>query len=67
MQPLSEGADQDRSRHERTGGYRREAARVHAIAEVTLDPQARQELLDIARNYEILAMALELLPANRPA
>jgi hypothetical protein len=65
MQPLSESSNTDHSRHERTEGYRREAARVRAIADVTLDPQTRQELLHIARNYEILAMALELLPTDR--
>jgi hypothetical protein len=67
MQPLSESADMGYSPHERTERYRREAALVRAIAEATLDPQTRNELLDIARNYEILAMSIELLPADRSA
>ena len=66
MQAFSESANTDHSRHKRTEGYGREAARVRAIADVTVDPQARQELLEIARNYEVLIMALELLPADRP-
>jgi hypothetical protein len=62
MQPLSESAN---SRHERTERYRREAALVRTIAEATVDPQTRHELLDVARNYEILAMSIELLPPDR--
>ena len=64
MQPLSENAN---SRHERTERYRREAALVRTIAEATLDPQTRRELFEVARNYEILAMSLELLPPDRSA
>ena len=64
MQPLAESAN---SRHERTERYRREAALVRTIAEATLDPQTRRELLEVARNYEILAMSLELLPPDRSA
>jgi predicted kinase len=62
MQPLSESAN---SRHERTERYRREAVLVRTIAEATVDPQTRHELLDVARNYEILAMSIELLPPDR--
>jgi hypothetical protein len=62
MQPLSEAPN---SRQERTERYRREAALVRTIAEATLDPQTRRELLDVARNYEILAMSIELLPPGR--
>ena len=62
MQPLSESAN---SRHERTERYRRAAALVRTIAEATVDPQTRHELLDVARNYEILAMSIELLPPDR--
>ena len=64
MQPLSEAPN---SRHERIERYRREAALVRTIAETTLDPQTRRELFDVARNYEILAMSLELLPPDRSA
>ena len=64
MQPLSESAN---SRHERTERYRREAALVRTIAEATFDPQTRRELFEVARNYEILAMSLELLPPDRSA
>ena len=64
MQLLSESAN---SRQERTERYRREAALVRAIAEATLDPQTRRELFEVARNYEILAMSLELLPPDRSA
>jgi predicted kinase len=38
---------------------------VRTIAEATVDPQTRHELLDVARNYEILAMSIELLPPDR--
>jgi hypothetical protein len=31
------------------------------------DPQTRRELFDVARNYEILAMSIELLPPDRSA
>src|SRR6202040_2009902 len=61
MQPLSEAPN---SRQERTERYRREAALVPTIAEATLDPQTRRELRDVARNYEILAMSIELLPPS---
>ena len=64
MRPLSESAN---SRHERTERYRREAALVRTIADATLDPQTRRELFQVARNYEILAMSLELLPPDRSA
>jgi hypothetical protein len=67
METLSEIANTSYSRHERTERYRREAARVRAIADATFDPQTRDGLLDIARNYEILAMSIELLPPDRPA
>jgi predicted kinase len=38
---------------------------VRTIAEATVDPQTRHELLDVARNYEIMAMSIELLPPAR--
>jgi predicted kinase len=40
---------------------------VRTIAEATLDPQTRRELFEVARNYEILAMSIELLPPDRSA
>ena len=55
------------SRQRRTERYRREAALVRTIAEATIDPQTRRDLLDVARNYEILAMSIEPLPPDRPA
>ena len=45
----------DYSRRERAERYRREAERIRAVAENTRDPQTRQQLLDIARQYERLA------------
>ena len=64
MRPLSESAN---SRHERTERYRERAALVRTIAEATFDPKTRRELFEVARNYEILAMSLELLPPDRSA
>jgi hypothetical protein len=40
---------------------------VRTIAEATFDPKTRRELFEVARNYEILAMSLELLPPDRSA
>jgi len=45
----------DYSRRERAERYRREAERIRAVVENTRDPQTREQLLDIARQYEILA------------
>lgn len=66
MQSLSESTDTDHSRRERIARYHREATLLRTIAGVTLDSQTRQELLEVARNYEILAMSIELLPPARP-
>jgi hypothetical protein len=42
--------------------YRREAERLRAEAETVTDPYARQQLLNIARQYERLATSIERLP-----
>jgi hypothetical protein len=49
-------------RQARVERYRREAAHLRAEAEVFYDPTIRQQLLDIAHQYEILAASIEMLP-----
>ena len=50
------------TRQVRVERYRREASHLRAEAEAFCDPTIRQQLLDIARHYEILAMSIEMLP-----
>jgi|HubBroStandDraft_6_1064221.scaffolds.fasta_scaffold1445459_1 hypothetical protein len=50
------------TRQARVERYRREASLLRAEAEVFFDPTIRQQLLDLAHQYEILAMSLEMLP-----
>jgi hypothetical protein len=45
------------SKTDRAARYRREAERVRAEADRTTDPEMRAVLLDIAREYETLAIA----------
>jgi hypothetical protein len=45
--------------------YRREAERLRAEAG-TADPYTRQQLLNVARQYERLAMSIERLLPQRP-
>jgi hypothetical protein len=52
------------SQQARVERYRREASHLRAEAEAFYDPTIRQQLLDIARQYEILAMSIEMLPPN---
>jgi hypothetical protein len=50
------------TRQVRVERYRREASHLRAEAEAFYNPAIRQRLLDIARQYEILAMSIEMLP-----
>jgi len=52
------------ARQARFERYRQEAARLFAVAETAHSP-VRQQLQDIARQYEILAKSIELLPPDR--
>jgi hypothetical protein len=45
--------------------YRREAERLRAEAEKVPDPYTRQQLLNVARQYERLATSIERLPLDR--
>jgi hypothetical protein len=49
------------SRQDRIDRYRREAARLRAEAETARDSDNRRQLLDIARQYELLALSLARL------
>ena len=42
--------------------YRREAAHLRGVAEAAQDAMTREQLLDIARQYETLATSIERLP-----
>lgn len=53
------------SRLARVERYRREAARLNAQAAIVQDPVFREQLLNIARQYEILATSIEMLPPQR--
>jgi hypothetical protein len=53
------------SRQERVSQYRREAAAVRTQAEKMTDPRLREQLLDIARQYEELATSIERLRPRR--
>ena len=53
------------SRRERAERYRREADRVRAVAETIRDPHTRQQLLEVARQYETLAISIERMPPTR--
>jgi hypothetical protein len=50
------------SRQVRIERYRREATNLRAKAETFYDSAPRQQLLDIARDYETLARSIEMLP-----
>lgn len=50
------------TRQARVERYRREAALLRAQAEALYDPTIRQQLQDLAHQYEILATSLEMLP-----
>jgi hypothetical protein len=52
----------DSSWPDRAQRYRREAEHLRAEAETVPDPYTRQQLLNIARQYERLAMSIERLP-----
>ena len=60
---VAEGPRLD-ARQARVERYRQEAARLFAVAETAHSP-VRQQLQDIARQYEILAKSIELLPPDR--
>jgi hypothetical protein len=45
--------------------YRREAERLRAEAEIVHDPHSRQQLLEIARQYDSLAASIERLQPPR--
>ena len=47
---------------DRVQRYRREAERLRAEAEAAADPYARQQLLNVARQYDRLAASIERLP-----
>jgi hypothetical protein len=53
------------SRQVRIERYRREATNLRAKAETFYDSASRQQLLDIARDYETLARSIEMLPPAR--
>jgi hypothetical protein len=53
------------SRQVRIERYRREAANLRAKAETFYDSAPRQQLLDIARDYETLARSIEMLPPEQ--
>jgi hypothetical protein len=50
------------TRQARVARYRREASLLRAQAEAFYDRTIRQQLLDLADQYEILATSLEMLP-----
>jgi hypothetical protein len=54
------------SRQARLERYRQEAANLRAEAETFYDPVARQQLLDVAHQYQVLVMSLEMLPPEQP-
>jgi hypothetical protein len=54
------------SREARIERYRQEAANLRAEAEIFYDPAARQQLSDVAHQYEILVTSLEMLPPEQP-
>jgi hypothetical protein len=54
--------DDDAMRRLRIAQYRRIAADVRARAENMKDQTVREQLLDIARQYEQLASSIERLP-----
>ena len=47
------------TRNERAGRYRREARRLRSKAQAIHDAELRQQLLNIASQYELLAATLE--------
>jgi hypothetical protein len=53
------------SRQERVARYRRKAAAVRTQAEKMTDPTIREQLLDVACQYEALATSIERLPPMR--
>jgi hypothetical protein len=53
------------SRQVRIERYRREATNLRAKAETFYDSAPRQQLLDIARDYETLARSIEMLPPEQ--
>jgi hypothetical protein len=52
------------SRQARVERYRQEVEKTRAEAETFYDPIARQQLLDVADQYEVLIMSIEI-PALR--
>jgi hypothetical protein len=53
------------SRQVRIERYRREATNLRAKAETFYDSATRQQLFDIARDYETLARSIEMLPPEQ--
>jgi hypothetical protein len=47
-------------------GIARKPQNLRAEAETFYDPAARQQLLDVAHQYQVLVMSLEMLPPEQP-
>jgi hypothetical protein len=64
VERITPGSSVDSTRRERVARYRRHAAAVRAKADEVRDPTVRQQLLDIARQYEALATSIERLSSS---
>ena len=62
VERIGSGLPGGSSRQERVAQYHREAAAIRARAEKMNNPSLREQLLDIARQYEALATSIERLP-----
>jgi hypothetical protein len=54
------------SRQSRAERYRREAENARREAAAVHDPDVRQQLLNIAQQYDTLADSIERQPSSRP-
>jgi hypothetical protein len=65
VERLGPGSSEQDSRRARVARYRRHAAALRWKAESMKDPTVREQFLDVARQYEELALSIEQLPLAR--
>ena len=65
VERVGPGSPAETPRSERVAQYRREAAAVRAKAASVTDSTVRQQLLDIAHQYDVLAISIERLGPSR--
>jgi hypothetical protein len=65
VERVGPGSSEKAVRRARIAQYRRHAADIRVKAENMKDQTVRQQLLDIARQYEALATSIERLPLRR--